>query len=173
MKFTLRERFLAKVCRDASSGCWLWQGMVDPKGYGIVTLHGRQHRAHRLAWMLFRGEIAPGIVVCHKCDVRACVNPEHLFLGTSADNSQDMVDKGRSSRGAKNHNTKLTEDQVSRIKAMLAEDRLYMSEIAREFNVTPSTIRSIKQGKSWRSVAARPSSVVPADAEIDGESGID
>ena len=173
MKFTLREKFLAKVCRDAATGCWLWQGMISPDGYGAVRLDGRELRAHRVAWMLFRGEIAPGMVVCHKCDVRACVNPEHLFLGTPADNSQDMVDKGRSSRGAKRHNAKLTEDQVSRIKAMLAEDRLYMSEIAREFGVTASTIREIREGRSWRRVEARPLSVVPDDAEIDGESGID
>jgi len=168
MKLTTREKFLAKVCRAAASGCWLWQGMVRPEGYGAASLSGRELRAHRLAWMLFRGEIAPGMVVCHKCDVRACVNPEHLFLGTSADNSQDMLNKGRSLRGERHHNAKLTEDQVSRIKAMLAEDRLYISEIAREFGVTPSAIRGIKQGKSWRRVAAQHLSVVPADAEIDG-----
>ena len=168
MKLTLRERFLTKVCPDASSGCWLWQGEVRPDGYGVTSLDGRELRAHRVAWMLFRGEIAPGVVVCHKCDVRACVNPEHLFLGTVADNSQDMLNKGRSSRGERHHSAKLTEDQVSRIKTMLAEGRLYISEIAREFGVTPSTIQGIKQGKSWRRVAARQLSVVPADEEIDG-----
>jgi HNH endonuclease len=173
MKFTVRERFLAKVCRDAASGCWLWQGMVRPDGYGATRYGGKEHGAHRVAWMLFRGKIATGMVVCHKCDVRACVNPEHLFLGTPADNSQDMLNKGRSSRGERHHNAKLTEDQVSRIKAMLAEDCLYLSEIAREFDVTPSTIRAIRQGKSWRRVAARQLSVVPADAEIDGQSGLD
>ena len=172
MKLTVREKFLAKVCPDPASGCWLWQGMVR-EGYGEVSLDGRLLRAHRLAWMLFRGEIAPGMVVCHKCDVRACVNPEHLFLGTSAENSQDMLNKGRSSRGERHHNAKLTEDHVSRIKAMLAENRLYISEIAREFDVTPSAIRSIKQGRTWRGVAARQLSVVPADAEIDGQSGLD
>jgi len=169
MKLTVREKFLAKVCPDPASGCWLWQGMVR-EGYGEVSLDGRKLRAHRLAWMLFRGEIAPGMVVCHKCDVRACVNPEHLFLGTPAENSQDMLNKGRNSRGERHHNAKLTEDQVSRIKAMLAENRLYISEIAREFDVTPSAIRSIKQGRTWRGVAARQLSVVPADAEIDGQS---
>jgi hypothetical protein len=168
MKLTTREKFLAKVCRDAASGCWLWHGMVDPAGYGAVRLDGRELRAHRLAWMLFCGEIPPGMVVCHKCDVRACVNPEHLFLGTSLDNSQDMLNKGRNLRGERHHSAKLTEAQVSRIKAMLAEDRLYISEIAREFGVAPSTIRAISQGKNWRGVAARQLSVVPADAEIDG-----
>jgi Autographiviridae endonuclease len=173
MKLTVRERFLAKVCPATSSGCWLWQGEVRPDGYGLVSLDGRELRAHRAAWILFRGEIAPGVVVCHKCDVRACVNPEHLFLGTPADNAQDMLNKGRSPRGESNHNAKLTAEQVSRIKAMLAEDRLYISEIAREFGVTASTIRGIKQGKSWRGVAPRQLSDVPADAEIDGSSGLD
>ena len=121
--------------------------------------------------MLFRGEIALGVVVCHKCDVRACVNPEHLFLGTLADNSQDMVNKGRASRGERHHRAKLTEDQVSRIKTMLKEDRMYMSEIAREFGVSPTTIRAIKVGKTWKEVAAKTKPTTETRRRGEEESG--
>jgi len=150
MKLTTRERFLAKVCPDPESGCWLWRGLVRPDGYGAARSSGKEHGAHRVAWMLFRGAIGPGMVVCHKCDVRACVNPEHLFLGTAAENARDMTAKGRSPRGERHGSARLTAEQVHRIKAMLATDRMYMSEIAREFGVSPTTIRAIKEGKTWR-----------------------
>jgi hypothetical protein len=154
MKLSVREKFLAKVCPDAASGCWMWRGLVRPDGYGAMRFEGREQGAHRVAWRLFRGEIGTGLVVCHRCDVRACVNPEHLFLGTAAENVRDMTAKGRSPRGEKHGSAKLTAEQVSRIKTMLAEDRMYMSEIAREFGVAQTTIRAIKRGKTWKEVAA-------------------
>jgi hypothetical protein len=154
-----------KVCPDSTSGCWLWQGLLRADGYGAALFAGAKRRAHRVAWMLFRGEIAPGLVVCHKCDVRACVNPEYLFLGTPADNAQDMVAKGRTLRGEEHISAKLTAQQVSRIKTMLAEDRMHVSEIAREFGVAYSTIQAIKTGKRWRHVAARAMSVVSSSNE--------
>jgi Autographiviridae endonuclease len=129
MKLSQRERFLAKVSPRAD-GCWLWTGLVRPDGYGAVRFEGREQAAHRVAWKLFRGKIGEGISVCHKCDVRACVNPAHLFLGTPA--------------------AKLTEQQVCRIKTMLKEDKMYASEIAREFGVSETAIRAIKAGKTWR-----------------------
>lgn len=156
MKLSPPEKFLAKVCRDAASGCWLWQGMVRPDGYGAARHNGKEHGAHRVAWMLFRGKIRTGIVVCHKCDVRACVNPEHLFLGTAAENVRDMAEKGRCPRGEKHGSARLTAEQVTRIKTMLAEDRMYMTEIAREFGVSPTTIRAIKVGKTWKDAFESP-----------------
>ena len=154
MKLTQRERFLAKVCPEPAGGCWLWRGVVRSDGYGLVTFGGTQQRAHRVAWTLFRGEIGSGLVVCHKCDVRACVNPEHLFLGTIKDNVRDMTKKGRSPRGESHGSSRLTEEQVSRIKTMLLEGRMYMSEIAREFGVAHATISCIARGTTWRHVEA-------------------
>lgn len=152
MKLTPRERFLAKVCPESASGCWLWRGQLRADGYGMVRFERKVYLAHRLAWKLFHGEIAPGLVVCHKCDVRACVNPEHLFLGTMMDNVRDMMEKGRSTYGEKHRSAKLTTEQVRRIKTMLAEGFMRVSDIAREYGVTHATIGCIARGTSWRHV---------------------
>jgi len=151
MKLTPREKFLAKVAPRAD-GCWLWTGLIRPDGYGAARFEGREQGAHRVAWKLFRGKVAPGLAVCHRCDVRACVNPAHLFLGTPAENARDMRAKRRDRRGEKHGSAKLKHAQVRRIKTMLAEDRMYMSEIAREFGVSETTIRAIKTGRTWREV---------------------
>ncbi len=150
MKLTIRERFLSKVCRNKANGCWEWTGLVRPDGYGATRFEDREQAAHRVAWKLFRSKIPAGVVVCHRCDVRACVNPAHLFLGTPAENARDMRSKGRHRQGEKHGSAKLTAAQVRRIKAMLREDRMYMSEIAREFEVSETTIRAIKIGRTWK-----------------------
>jgi len=149
MKLSRRERFLTKVSPRAD-GCWLWTGLIRADGYGAMRFEGREQGAHRVAWKLFRGKVAPGLAVCHTCDVRACVNPAHLFLGTPAENVRDMRAKGRNRRGEKHGSAKLTQAQVRRIKTMLKEDRLYVSEIAREFGVSETTIRAIRDGRTWK-----------------------
>lgn len=80
---------------EPNSGCWLWMRSYDEDGYGQVHHNGKRYRTHRLAWELYRGEIPNGLLVLHKCDVTACVNPDHLFLGTVQDNATDRVRKGR------------------------------------------------------------------------------
>jgi predicted XRE-type DNA-binding protein len=146
--------------------------MVVASGYGMVRFERKMYPAHRLAWKFFRGEIAPGLVVCHKCDVRACVNPDHLFLGTMMDNIRDMKEKGRSPHGDEHSRSKLTAKAVSRIKAMLAQKHMRVSEIARAFGVTHATIDSIKRGNTWRHVeAAGPSAVEENSLPGNGASG--
>lgn len=88
--------FNAKYVKDKETGCWLWKGYTDPKGYGIFSLRGKQYRAHRFNYERYNGKIDNQLYVCHHCDVRNCVNPSHLFLGTQDDNMKDMVKKGRS-----------------------------------------------------------------------------
>ena len=87
------KRFWARVNR--TDDCWLWTGWKDWGGYGILTVKDKNIKAHRFSWELFFGPIPLGLKVLHKCDVRLCVNPDHLFLGTNLDNSRDMVNKGR------------------------------------------------------------------------------
>jgi hypothetical protein len=94
---TLRERFEAKFTPEPMSGCWLWTGAVQGHGYGCFHVGGQPLQAHRMAWQLTHGSIAPGIHVLHRCDNPACVNPSHLFLGDPKINAQDRSKKGRGS----------------------------------------------------------------------------
>lgn len=89
------ERFHAKYQVATDSGCWLWTG-AKTHGYGEVSYkHSKRLRAHRISWTIHHGKIPDGLCVLHKCDTPLCVNPEHLFLGTQADNLKDCYEKGR------------------------------------------------------------------------------
>lgn len=151
-KISLEERFWARVEVAGSDDCWEWRGPRFPKGYGIFSMRGRTWNAHRAGWVLFRGEIGDGLVVCHRCDNRGCVNPNHLFLGTQQENIADMVAKGRQRGdhrpGDKCPTAKLSEDQAIEIKrrALAGESQ---KALAREFGLKQPTVSNIKTGKTW------------------------
>jgi len=89
------EPYFWSLVARRRSGCWEWTGGTDGKGYGRVCWDGGRHGAHRVSWCLIRGAIPDGLYVCHHCDNKLCVNPDHLFLGTQVDNMQDWTRKGK------------------------------------------------------------------------------
>src|SRR3990167_1420793 len=104
------DRFWSRVFRDVE-GCWPWRGNIATHGYGRVWWEGRRWRVHRLAYVLTYGSIPCGMCVLHRCDARACVNPQHLWLGTTVENTRDMMVKGRGVRlvGEQKGTAKLSE----------------------------------------------------------------
>ena len=132
------QRFNAKIVID-EHGCHRWQSVVKRDGYGHFWMNGRQFKAHRAAYLLFRGNIPNGMMVLHKCDVRCCVNPEHLFIGTMKDNVDDMDAKGRRRTRAT-----LNAEQVMTIRRLLAE-RQTQHRIASLLGITQSVVSRIKR----------------------------
>ena len=151
----LKERFDAKYSRHGKSVCWLWFGAKNHYGYGKIRNNYKSIGAHRVSYILNIGEIPNGMDVLHKCDNRLCVNPNHLFLGTQADNMKDMFAKGRNktipSKGSTNGNSKLIEKDIPIIKILRANGDSYNS-IAKKFNVSKFVIREICIGNSWRHI---------------------
>ena len=144
------DRFWAKVKKTNS--CWLWMGGRDIEGYGRFS-HGQ---AHRVAWELSRGPISTGLVVCHHCDTPACVNPDHLFVGTQRDNRLDCVRKGRQgkgpafARGENNIFAKLSDDHVRAIR-LLRSCGWKVSRLSKMFNVSGNHVFNICSRKARRS----------------------
>jgi hypothetical protein len=148
------RRFWKKV--NKTDGCWLWTASKNWAGYGKFWTGEVLTASHRFSFELMHGPITNGRCVLHKCDNPACVRPDHLFLGTHADNIHDMMRKGRRGytglRGTKNHKAKLTENHVRSIRRHL-EQGSRRSEIAKQLGVNWSTIDRIAKGERWKHVA--------------------
>ena len=133
--------------------CWLWQGSFMEQGYGKLSTHTSYMSAHRVSWVIHYGPIPEGLFVCHKCDVRACVRPDHLFLGTQADNLADMRRKGRQGktglRGERNGRALLTEEQVLVIRRRFAAGEGCYS-LGLEYGVSDTTIGAVVSRQNWR-----------------------
>lgn len=133
------QRFMASYEVNHKTGCWMWTGGVESKGYGRIHINGKRVKGHQAAWILFRGPIPEGMCICHKCDTPGCVNPDHLFLGTMADNMRDKVKKGRqSSRGYNNHQEFL---DVCFAELGMAKGGMTAKEIAQKVDRPVGTVR--------------------------------
>ena len=149
------KRFWSKV--EITPTCWIWRGTLEPTGYGKFhpNLFGTKV-AHRISYMFYYGDLPPfhcspssKSMVCHRCDVRNCVNPLHLFLGTAGDNARDMMAKNRSLSGDRSPSAKLTWNDVNAIRKYFL-GRVPMTEIAKHFGVHSTAIRSIKTNRTWK-----------------------
>lgn len=145
------KRFWDKVKKGPK--CWLWTGATVSKGYGSISIKKKFFGAHRLSWIMERGSIPEGLHVLHRCDVRACVRPSHLFLGTNSDNVADRVAKGREGdrSGEKNGAAKLTAKEVLKIRRLYSDKKNAVSYtyLAAVFGVSKPQIARIVNRSSW------------------------
>lgn len=149
----LPKHFTSKI--EITDGCWIWKAYKHKLGYGIIRVSGQNYGAHRYSWLLFNGEIPKGLNVLHKCDVRYCVNPDHLFLGTQNDNVMDMIAKDRKSiiTGENHWRSKLTQNQVDEIRIAYIKGSIgefSTRGLARKYGVCQATIREILTNKIWK-----------------------
>jgi hypothetical protein len=146
-RVTVEDRFWSKVWKGPD--CWLWLAAYGREGYGLFQIGVKSNRmivASRQSWIMAYGPIPEGMLVCHHCDNPQCVRPDHLFLGTRADNNADMVRKGRQVRGERHASTRLTDDQVRAIRTSPETARV----VAAQFNTSLRSVRDIRQGRTWR-----------------------
>jgi hypothetical protein len=144
----IAQRLERNSMPEPNSGCLLWLGAIDGEGYGHTKVEGRRRGVHRIALERKLGRpLRPGELSCHKCDVRICINEDHLFPGSNDDNMADMAAKGRSvqPRGEQAARAKLTAEQVLAIRA----DPRIPTAIARDYGVWRTTIEAIKERRTW------------------------
>jgi hypothetical protein len=157
LHFIQVNRFWTQVERSGGpEACWLWTGYIHENGYGVVSINGKGYKAHRVSYFMEHGCIDDRLVL-HRCDVRSCVNPAHLFLGTPKDNSQDAVSKGRNTKlhGEQNGKAKLTRATVLAIRRICKRGGVYQKTVAKQFGVSEATVSYVVNGGRWGKLTGR------------------
>jgi len=147
-----KERFESKFIADPTCGCWLWEAGYYPDGYGAFSrsISNKMMKSHKASWEIYKGPVTDGLHVLHRCDNRACVNPDHLYLGTNAENMRDRNIRGRTKTGigSRNRHAKLTENQALAIYADRRRNRI----ISLEYGVSILTVQRIKSKALWKHI---------------------
>lgn len=157
---TIPNLFWANTAKTAL-GCWEWQGTKNRDGYGVLKFCRTVVSAHRVAYEFANGPITDGLYVCHHCDNRLCVRPDHLFLGGALENNRDASRKGRYAnrpapnrpRGTEQPGSKLTDDAVREIRRAHADGGVTYGDLAARFGVSWSLIRNVVKRLNWKHVA--------------------
>lgn len=161
----LEENFNSRGFSVSDSGCWVWLGSKNSAGYGRMKIRGVHYFAHRVSYMIHKGIIPDGFVICHSCDNPSCVNPSHLWAGTNGENQRDCTKKGRRATGARHRSAlypesiprgeqtgraTLTENQVREIRRLAGT--MSQQAIADMFGTPQTNVSRIIRGVAWRHV---------------------
>ena len=154
---TVKERFMAKVDTTSSPiGCWIWNASTRSNGYGKFRVKGMYWGAHRFSFFMFIGPVPHDLFVCHSCDNKSCVNPDHLWLGSNKDNLDDAVRKGlhgkNLKRGETQHASIFTDADVL-IMRRLANKNFTHGQIADLFDVERRCVSKVISRTTWKHVA--------------------
>lgn len=145
------KRFHTKY-KKCSNGCWEWQDKIQYHGYGEICINKKTVRAHRFSYELFKDKIPKNMCVCHTCDNRKCVNPDHLWIGTNNDNIQDCIRKGRNSKGEDRYNAKFTKKDVKEIRFLYKLKIFTQKELADIYGTTRNYINGIVLKRTWKHI---------------------
>lgn len=147
------QRFWTRV--ETVGECWEWQGARQKYGHGLMSVKGKHQKAHRISFEIHNGPIPAGMVVRHKCDNPPCVNPDHLELGTLADNNRDRDERGRHVKleGEAHGMHKLTDRQVATIRRFAEERKLTRVAIARQFGISEGYLYALIKGRKRKAAA--------------------
>lgn len=148
------EKFMSQVYPEPNTGCWLWGGRHDEKGYGRLSHTLKFQVAHRMSFFIHNGEFDKKMHVLHKCDTPACVNPDHLYLGDQKQNNIDRDTRGRqkTTRGSAHKLAKIYEHDVILIRKFHDPKKFPSRKLARIFGVDQKIIMNVIQRKAWRHV---------------------
>lgn len=145
-RLPIAERLFSRIKKDEVTGCWNWTGGKTGGGYGAIGVNNRTELAHRVSYEWHFGQIADGLFVCHRCDNRACINPDHMFLGTQEQNMSDKTAKQRQAKGEGHGCAKLTEGDVLSIRS---SHGVTLKDLGKRYGVSWQHIWQIRSGRAW------------------------